>query len=786
MYSIYADNLLIFSDITPAEEVKVVDPKLSLADSAAGSLTMTLPPSNAGYSYIQRLTTDIIVQCDGEEIWRGRVLNDEYDFWKRRKLTCEGELAFLNDTIQPPHKYESQTTTIRNFLESLISIHNSKVSVDKQFMVGSVTVNDGDQLEDDDSIYRFTNYETTLECINDKLVSKLGGHIRVRHYEGIRYIDYISDENIGANSQIIRFGENLTDFVKKFDMSELCTVIVPRGERLEEEEIEGLEAYLTVKDCEQTSQHDAGSIYVKSPEQIARFGWIEAVVDFENVTVKENLYSKAVKYLSDEQFDKMTLEIKAVDLHYLSGSTQRIRMLDKLRCISLPHGMDHTFPITKMDISLDKPTDSLYTLGTDATMTLTQATTKSMSNVNYELERIPSKSDILKSAQENAFNLIMSSMKGSYVHLVTNAEGVLTRIETTDGPTYNKAADLDNNPNTDPFPDSLNRLIMDYGGIGHIGRSNYQTQWPAIGNMNVALMINGSIVADRITTGVMYADRIKGGTLQVGHVPYNGQYRDGVVSVLNSNGVEVVKLDYAGLYAIAGKIDGYLEIGPNGRLGSFGTGDSMDGVCVRRGSLGVSIGPLDNGSWAGLTFGYETTEHCDWDAHCAVLFTGGHSSGGFHVTNDAPGNSNHHISSMTVQRGQSFQIYRSSDMVANFDESHYREWNGASDRRLKDNIEDIDTSKSFKFIMSLRPVSFTFNELSSIEDKTSIHSGFIAQEVKDIIDDDDGIVNVENDLYYLKYYEIIPHLVNVIQKQQEEIDFLKEEIQTIKERKEIK
>lgn len=408
MYSIYADNLLIYSDVTPAEEVKVIDPKLTLADSAAGSLTMTLPTCNVGYSdsVIQRLTTDIIVKCDDEEIWRGRVIQEEYDFWKNRKLVCEGELAFLVDTIQPPHKYDGNTT-ISSFIGSLLTIHNQNAPANRQFLKGMVTVNDGDQLEDDDKIYRFTNYETTLQCLNEKLVDKLGGHLRVRHVGNNRYLDYIRDEDIPTNSQVIRFGENLMDFVKSFDVTEYATVVVPRGERLNDEDVlpvdgavDGLETYLTVKRLgakyevtEEVSQlwHANASLYVENPNAVAAYGRIIAVVDFQNVTVADNLYKKAVKYLRDEQFNKMVLEIKAVDLHYLMNSTARIKMLDKLQCVSTPHGMNHMFPISKMEISLDRPEDSIYTLGTDIPMSLTQASTKTNDSVLAKIEEIPRK-----------------------------------------------------------------------------------------------------------------------------------------------------------------------------------------------------------------------------------------------------------------------------------------------------------------------------------------------------------------------------------------------------------
>ena len=78
------------------------------------------------------------------------------------------------------------------------------------------------------------------------------GHLRIRHQAGKRYLDYISDDTLDTNTQVVRFGINLLDFSKNIDMTELSTVIVPRGARLDIDDsdpryIEGLEPYLTVE-----------------------------------------------------------------------------------------------------------------------------------------------------------------------------------------------------------------------------------------------------------------------------------------------------------------------------------------------------------------------------------------------------------------------------------------------------------------------------------------------------------------------------------------------------------
>lgn len=386
MFKIFADDVCIYDDVFLFDNMKVIEPKLSLSDNNAGSFVFKLPPTNKGYDKIQRMTTTIKITKEDEEYWEGRVLSEKIDFWNCRTITCEGELAYLNDTIQPPAEYHNKT--VRGFLETLINIHNSKVGDDKKFTVGDVTVTDSN-----DSLYRYTNYEKTIECINNKLIDSLGGHLRIRKIDGVRYLDYLQDYP-NTNSQTIEFGKNLLDFTKSFSMDEFATVIVPIGARLEESSIDALEEYLTVESV------NNGSIYVTSDDAIESFGWIEKNISWDSVTKAENLLTKAKRYLSEIQFDNMVIELSALDLHYLDVETESVSLLDEIRVVSKPHGLDRIFPITKLEIPLDKPEDSIYTLSDTIQTSLTYVNNTTNSKIIKQIEQIPSQQPVINEVNE--------------------------------------------------------------------------------------------------------------------------------------------------------------------------------------------------------------------------------------------------------------------------------------------------------------------------------------------------------------------------------------------------
>ena len=226
MYSIFSDGVCIYDDAVPVEGEIITEPKLTMEDNSAGSLVFTMPPGSIGYTTVKKFTSNIVVKRDGNDIWSGRVISESEDFWKNRQVTCEGALAYLNDTIQPPHEYN---VLLRSFLEAILNVHNAKVDARRRFTIGVVTVLDNQT----DGLYKATNFNTTWEAVS-ALLDVYGGHLRVRRENNINYLDYFADYPV-TSTQEIRFGENLLEFTQNFDYTDLATVIIPQGERIEPE-----------------------------------------------------------------------------------------------------------------------------------------------------------------------------------------------------------------------------------------------------------------------------------------------------------------------------------------------------------------------------------------------------------------------------------------------------------------------------------------------------------------------------------------------------------------------
>lgn len=468
MYRVYCNNSPLY-DLRD-EDLVLISPIVKIGENTAGSFEFSILPKHPHYEEVNELTSVITAYDGDEEIFCGRVVEITKDLYNRKKVICEGELAYFNDSIQRPARY--QGLTVRGYLETLVNIHNQQVKnqgIDKTFKVGAVTVQDNN-----DYVYKYTNWESTLEVIKTDLLKTYGGYLRIRKENGVRYLDYLADYP-NTNTQVIEFGSNLLDFTHDMVASDIVTAVIPLGARLEDvTEVEGLDAYLTIKDV------NGGVDYVYSQEAVKSYGWIFKTVKWDDVHVADNLLKKGKEYLSDIQFAQITLTVSAIDLHMLHVDMERIKVLDRIRVTSTPNGLDRFFPVSEMTIYLDKPSNNKLTLGTSYSKnSLSTKTESNITSIKDKIEELPKKSEILEEAKENASQLIHSATNG---HVVTTADEQLI-MDTADKKTARKL------------------WRWNLNGLGY-SKTGYN------GTYETAITMDGQIVGERLVGGSVDASKL--------------------------------------------------------------------------------------------------------------------------------------------------------------------------------------------------------------------------------------------------------------------------------------
>lgn len=659
MYKATCDGTVIYDQSSDKMERQVASPTLVYEENASGSFTFNLPPMNIGYDKLGLLTSvvDVYRMTNGvyKRIWRGRPISIDVDFNNFKNVCCEGALGFLHDITYINAKEPPYHMSKLQFLKQVLSFYNSKVDEKHKMDFGVVDVPDSPE-----DIY--TNYETVFDIIL-KYAEDSGKHLKVTYDGETPKIHILSEYTNNESQQTAEFGKNLLDFSKNFDAADLATVIIPRGAPIyrdqnnkdapkddigvvsgdmavnmynsgisaasvsdekattiplseifsEEENTDApisktARASASVKASGTSSSEDSddinaaysdepigyvtiadvnnGSVYLENSALINLYGRIEKIVDFSETENPSELLQQGKTWLKNYQFNDLTLEISVADLS-IKDDGEPFVLCDNIRCVSKPHDMDKYFPITKIELNLDNPADNKITLnkvGASGVSGSSAAIAAAVSDTEKDIQKHGG--TILRRAKDSAQELI-NSCTGGYVTLVPDDTGKYVKeIVISDQVEWTA---------------SRNFWRWNKNGLGFFERENPGDPNAEVTDCGLALTMNGEIVADKITTGQMSADRIHGGTLILGDYDDKsgklqmkndagkliGEWSKKGIEIWNGSGKTIGKWNQDGIEAV-GKL----------QCGNIDAGETGSGLLLSRGILygyhdGVLQGWLD-------------------------------------------------------------------------------------------------------------------------------------------------------------------------------------------------
>lgn len=401
MYKIFAypfgnpdDKRLIYAPNN--RNALVLSPKLTREVSKGGSLSFTMTRDHEQYESLQKMSTCITVEQDDKEIWRGRVLSHEADWYNRRVIYCEGALSYFNDSAITPFNYEGK---LAQFLQHLIDAHNQQCgSMEmKRFELGTVTAALGDLVVhygDRDSYGVGEDYGSTWDII-DKMVLKTYGGYAYCTFDAatgnnvLNYCDQAFEADRLVN-QTIEYGVNLLDFTEKTDTNSLFTRVYPMGSKHTVEEtkwkwkflwwgekytesheerygISGTDA-ATVNKCLpkgysyrlDSSDGDCG--WIQNDAAAQKFGIVSALGEYDTDSDNDT-FAAGVQDLQKNSLMVTSYTVKAVDLRDAGYDKDRLTFASYAHIISKPHSIDVIMLCTKLVEPLDQPDKKEYTFG---------------------------------------------------------------------------------------------------------------------------------------------------------------------------------------------------------------------------------------------------------------------------------------------------------------------------------------------------------------------------------------------------------------------------------------
>lgn len=462
-------NSEILHNVDTKSALRLSSGKMSEEVSQIPSFSFSVPIGNPLFSQELHDRKDIITMTNtmtGETEFEGCLLSHELSMDGSgrlcKKCVAEGFMGYLCDSTQMYKNY--QDTRPIDFLVDLLDRHNQQVSPEKQIQMGQCNIEKSDYTRS-----KTTAYRTTLEEIKVNLIDRIGGEIQVRRTNGILYLDYL--ERIGEEcSTPIELAKNIKTLDVKTDSSNIITRLIPLGTQLEAGESA---ERLTIESV------NNGIPYIDDEEAIARFGIIVGTTEFDDITLPENLIKSGREYLENNNRIRKAYEAQVLDLSVLDNSKQSIRSGNTY---PFKHGIfkvDEPLRIMKRTVDIYKPYSPTIQIG-DKTEKITDIATRTAQLIEYEMPK--QKIDILTAAKATASALIKSGFKG---HVVANDEEVCI-MDTPDKSTATKVW----------------RWTM--GGFGY-SKNGYD------GDYETAITMDGAIVANFITAGVLRGIEISNG-----------------------------------------------------------------------------------------------------------------------------------------------------------------------------------------------------------------------------------------------------------------------------------
>ena len=293
MFRVYCNGKLLHDG--NLESLRITNAKVELELGKTGLFNFTIYPDHPYYDEIYLMLSMVSVTRRGEPLFNGRVLKITYGFHNEKIVSCEGELAFLLDTIVEPLAYYG---SFAEYLEYLLTIHNAQVDSTKQFKPGDFSAAD---------YYPFevvtNSYVRTLDEIEEKIIGQSGCYLQTRTVDGVRYLDVLSYDVNTSNisNQSITYGKNLIDIQREVDGSEVFSSIYPLGD-----EVDGARVGI--------ASVNNWKSYITNEEAVAKYGLIHKIVEFNGIKDPQQLKTAAQNFMRDNYLELTSTEITVADI----------------------------------------------------------------------------------------------------------------------------------------------------------------------------------------------------------------------------------------------------------------------------------------------------------------------------------------------------------------------------------------------------------------------------------------------------------------------------------------
>lgn len=398
-----------YSDNTDA----ITDATMSVSVNAAKYLDFTMPPTHSLYNVIAERDKFIRLYANDKLIYKGYITKITLDMEGYKQVNCSSVMSYLGDThVRDYSTIEGEQplkapTSLDGLFQWYIDQHNKHcMDSNKRFIVG---VNQAGVLDENNYVYRSsTQFPTTSSEIEEKILN-LGGYIFERYEGDNNILDFYADAH-EANTQILDFGVNITDFTHERSGEDQYTAIYATGYTPDppEDDPEKKMRPISLADIQNGGSPYSPDLFklgdvLYSISGVQRYGYREYYYSNDDITTTDYLLKAAGIVLTKLLTPTITLDVKAVDMAlFMENGYEHLQLGQAVRVRSKPHNIDEYLMISGIDLDLQDPGQTTYTIGaTYDTLTGQQSSyLKSLnSGINSSLDSVAA---LDKATKENA------------------------------------------------------------------------------------------------------------------------------------------------------------------------------------------------------------------------------------------------------------------------------------------------------------------------------------------------------------------------------------------------
>lgn len=304
---------------------------------------------------------EVVNLYDGKVEFVGRVLTSTNEMTTNgfaQKVTCEDFLSYFHDSSQWFQKLPNRGAA--QYLVEILKTSNSQVEDYKKIFLSQCTVNNRT-----DKPFRYIGYETTWDCVRERIINNIGGYLTVYERNTRLYVDWTAQ--IGETKKSpLQIGKNIKSASRELDFDGLATQIMPVGADVQKEQPDEDQSPDVTREQITIWNVNNHSLYLQDDELVKEFGIIRKPVIWTEIDNPSVLLARGKQYLRNQKIALAKWTISAVERYLIDNRYDKFEIGNKHPIINAPLSGIETLQILEKKIDILNPQSVDLTIGSQS------------------------------------------------------------------------------------------------------------------------------------------------------------------------------------------------------------------------------------------------------------------------------------------------------------------------------------------------------------------------------------------------------------------------------------